>query len=136
MATETETETDQSAAEREAEVDYLEQEISIINPNTPFMRDNLKVLWGTFLLWILAVFGPVTATAIAPGVMTETMVLGFQLHYFLTALIAPLGALLLSVVYAYQRDRLDDKYDISHSGAADEPSGTPAADGSGEEAEG
>ena len=41
MATETETQTDRSAAEREAEVDYLNQEVNVFKPTTPFMRDNL-----------------------------------------------------------------------------------------------
>ncbi|WP_435335185.1 DUF4212 domain-containing protein [Haloarchaeobius sp. TZWWS8] len=112
--------TDGGAAAREKNTDYLDEKIHILRPATPFMRDHLKVVWGTFLAWVLFVFGPVTATAIAPGFMTETIVLGFQLHFFLTAIGAPAGALLLSVVYAKQRDALDDKYGIEHAGDAGE----------------
>lgn len=135
MATETETGADQTAVEHEEEVDYLDHEINLLNPSTPFMRDNLKVLWGTFVVWVVFVFGPVTAAAIAPGFMTGTIVFGFQLHYFLTALLAPFSALVLSIGYAWQRDRLDEKYDISHPEDTDEPAGATAADGGTEEAE-
>lgn len=134
MATETETGTEQAAAEREEEVDYLEQEINILDPSTPFMRDHLRILWGTFALWILFTFGPITATAIIPGFMTGTTVLGFQLHYFLTALIAPLAALVLSIGYSRRRDQLDAKYGISEAEGSEEPAGTPTADGGTEEA--
>lgn len=108
--------------------DYLDKEINIFKPATPFMRDHMKVIVGSFIAWILFVFGPVTATAIAPEVMTETMVLGFQLHYFLTAVMAPLGALLLSAAYAWQRDRLDDQYGIEH-GEESDAGAAVAADG-------
>ncbi|MDJ1430704.1 DUF4212 domain-containing protein [Halostagnicola sp. A-GB9-2] len=107
---------------------YLDKEINIFKPATPFMRDHMKVIIGSFIAWILFVFGPVTATAIAPEIMTETMVMGFQLHYFLTAVMAPLGALLLSAAYAWQRDRLDDQYGIEHGDEADAGAAV-AADG-------
>ncbi|WP_254767341.1 DUF4212 domain-containing protein [Salinilacihabitans rarus] len=109
--------------------DYLNAEINMFKPATPFMRDHLKVIWGFFAIWALFVFGPVTAAAVAPEVMTETEVLGgYPLHFFLTALVAPAGALALSAAYAWQRDRLDEKYGISHEGEA-ESSGAMAADG-------
>lgn len=120
-------EPDGGAAEHEP-VDYLDTEINLFKPATPYMRDHLKVVWSTFVLWLLFVFGPVTATAIAPDPMTDTIVLGFQLHFLLTAVGAPFGALLLSVAYAWQRDRLDEKYDISHAEPAEEPAAA-AADG-------
>ncbi|WP_267643825.1 DUF4212 domain-containing protein [Haloarchaeobius amylolyticus] len=122
------------AAAREQDIDYLEAEINIFKPATPFMRDHLKVVWATFLAWVLFIFGPVTATAIAPDLMTETIVLGFQLHFFLTAIGAPAGALLLSVVYARQRDALDDKFGIDHSADQSESeSQAVAADGGDEQ---
>ena len=113
---------------------YLDEEINIFKPATPFMRDHLKVIWGSFLLWILVVFGPTTATLLAPDLMTGTTVLGgFPLHFVLTAIFTPLAALLLSVGYAMQRDRLDSKYDISHEVDADAEgegdSSTVATDG-------
>lgn len=109
--------------------DYLDAEINMFKPATPFMRDHLKVIWGFFAVWALFVFGPVTATAIAPEVMTETTVLGgYPLHFFLTALVAPAGALVLSAVYAWQRDRLDSKYGVRHEEEAD-AGGAMAADG-------
>lgn len=108
-------------------VDYLEAEINLFRPATPYMRDHLKVVWSAFVAWLVFVFGPVTATAIAPGLMTDTIVIGFQLHFLLTALGAPFGALLLSVVYAWQRDRLDEKYGISHEKPPEETAEAAAA---------
>jgi len=123
-------ETDGGTVAGREPANYLDTEINLFSPATPFMRDHLKVVWGTFVLWVLFVFGPVTATALAPELLTGTIVLGFQLHFLLTAIGAPLGALLLSVVYARQRDRLDEKYGISHStGPADSEGTTAAADG-------
>lgn len=107
---------------------YLDERITLFSASTPFMRDNLKVIWGTFILWVLFVFGPVTATALAPEMMTQTIPGDFQLHFFLTAIGAPLGALILSAVYAYQRDRLDNKYGIEHGedvDSNDDESGGP-----------
>lgn len=54
---------------------------------------------------------------------------GFPLHFFLAAIVTPLGALLLSVAYAMQRDRLDTKYGISHDDDDPDSSSTVAADG-------
>ena len=114
-----------TAAERHREIDYLEREVNFLRPSTPFMRDHLRVIWTSFAAWALIVFGPVTLTAIVPGVMTtEIPVLGFPLHYFLVAIGAPGGAWLLSVWYARKRDALDQKYGISHEG--EEPSDADA----------
>ncbi|MXV61045.1 DUF4212 domain-containing protein [Natronorubrum sp. JWXQ-INN-674] len=108
---------------------YLDKEINIFKPATPFMRDHLRVIWLSFIAWILVVFGPTTATFLAPDLMTGTEVLGgFPLHFFLAAIFTPLAALLLSVAYAMQRDRLDTKYGISHEEEV-ESGGTVAADG-------
>jgi putative solute:sodium symporter small subunit len=101
------------AAQAHRNTDYLNKEVNLLKPSTPFMRDHLRVVWTGFILWALIVFGPVTATAIAPDAMsTQIPILGFPLHYFLVALGAPTGALLLSVWYARKRDALDEKYDI------------------------
>jgi putative solute:sodium symporter small subunit len=95
------------------------------------MRDHLKIIWGGFAVWALVVFGPVTLTALAPGFMTSVEVWGFPLHYLTVSLGAPLGALVLSAVYAYTRDRLDEKYGIDHDAPTepDTADATPAADG-------
>ncbi|ARS90652.1 DUF4212 domain-containing protein [Natrarchaeobaculum aegyptiacum] len=112
------------------EVDYLDEKIHMFKPATPFMRDHLKVIWGLFAVWVVFTFGPVTATAVAPEVMTNTYVLGFQLHYFLTALGSPIGALLLSALYAWRRDVLDTRYGVDHSTDVKGDTGqTVAADG-------
>jgi len=120
------------AAQRHQNTDYLSEEVNLLNPSTAYMRDHLRIVWAGFVAWALIVFGPVTLTAIAPGVMTTTMpVLGFPWHYFLVAFGAPTGALILAAVYARQRDKLDDKYGIDHS----EPgTGAPEADDSGDAA--
>ncbi len=96
-------------------VNYLDSKVNIFAPSTPFMREHLKIIWMMFVAWIIIVFGPVTATFIIPDIMTGITFLGFPLHYFLTAVGAPLGALILSVVYARKRDQLDIKYDVHHS---------------------
>ena len=119
------------AAQRHQRTNYLEEEVNLLSPSTDFMRDHLKLVWTSFAIWALIVFGPVTLTAIAPDAMTVTMpVIGFPLHYFLVAFGAPTGALILAAIYARRRDKLDDKYGIDHSRA-----GPDAADaGAGEEA--
>lgn len=102
-----------SDVELERQVDYMDVEINLLRPATPFMRDHLKVIWTGFFLWSITTFGPVTATALAPGVMTSPMpILDFPLHYFLIAIGGPGGALVLAVWYARKRDKIDEKYDI------------------------
>lgn len=114
--------------------EYLRAEINIFKPETAFMRDHLKLIWSTFLAWILAVFGPVTAALVAPDLMTGTTVLGFQLHFFLTAIGAPFGALVLSAVYARQRDQLDEKYGIEHGQPEEATTESATATDGGEQA--
>lgn len=114
------------------DVDYLEREVNIFSPSTPFMRDHLRVVWTMFAAWAVVVFGPVTATALAPETMTSITVIGFPLHYLTTAIGAPAGALVLSLVYARKRDQLDERYGIEHgtdaAGADDEDApGEPTA---------
>ncbi|AUG46393.1 sodium:solute symporter [Haloarcula taiwanensis] len=95
------------------DIDYLDREVNLLRPSTPFMRDHLKIIWSSFVLWALVVFGPVTLTALAPEMMTvQTPLFGFPLHYFLVSFGAPTGALILATVYTRYRDRLDQKYGI------------------------
>jgi putative solute:sodium symporter small subunit len=104
------------AAQAHQNTNYLDEEVNLLSPSTAFMRDHLRVVWGSFIIWALIVFGPVTATLFAPELMTTTMpVIGFPLHYFLVAFGAPTGALILAAVYARQRDKLDEKYGIDPS---------------------
>lgn len=122
-----------SDAEREREIDYLDVEINLLKPATPFMRDHNRVILRGFLLWALVIFGPITATRLAPDLMTSTIpVLGFPLHYFLIAIGGPGGALLLSVWYVRKRDKIDEKYGIEQytvpeTGTADTGPEEPAA---------
>lgn len=124
---------DATAAETDGGVateTYLDKEINIFKPATPFMRDHLRVIGISFIAWVIVVFGPTTATVLAPDTMTGITVFGgFPLHFFLTAIFTPLGALLLSVAYAMQRDRLDSKYDISHDVEEETEAGGVATDG-------
>jgi len=109
--------------------DYLDAKINLFKPATPFMADHLKVVWLTFLAWIIIVFGPTTLAFVAPGV-TEIRVAGAPALFMMTAIGTPLGALLLSIFYAYQRDRLDEKYGIDHEAALERTEETAtAADG-------
>jgi putative solute:sodium symporter small subunit len=106
-----------SASQAHTDTDYLSSEVNLLKPSTPFMRDHLRVIWTGFAIWAVVVFGPVTATVFAPGAMTTTMpVVGFPLHYFLVAIGAPGGALILAFWYARKRDELDEKYGIEHGG--------------------
>lgn len=106
-----------TAGQAHANTDYLGSEVNLLKPSTPFMRDHLRIIWTGFAIWAVVVFVPVTATVLAPGAMTTTMpVIGFPLHYFLVAIGAPGGALLLAFWYARKRDELDEKYGIDHGG--------------------
>ncbi|UPV76092.1 DUF4212 domain-containing protein [Halorussus limi] len=112
---------------RTADTDYLDARVNIFKPSTPFMRDHLRIVWTMFAAWAVFVFGPVTATYLATDFMTSTTVGGFPLHYLLTSMGAPLGALVLSFVYARKRDALDEKYGIDHSSGATSADAEPAA---------
>ena len=107
----------------ETSLDYLEREINLFRPATPFMRANLRMIFLLFGLWLVFVFGPVTASYFFPEVMTETRILGgFPLNFFLTAMVAPAAALVLAGVYAAYRDRLDRRFNADLM-AEDEKSG-------------
>lgn len=106
---------DLKGATNDGSVNYLESKVNIFAPSTPFMREHLRIIWMMFAAWAIVVFGPVTATFFIPDIMTGITFLGFPLHYFLTAVGGPLGALILSFIYARKRDQLDVKYDIHHS---------------------
>ena len=113
-------------------VDYLDREVNLLRPSTPFMRDHLRLIWTGFVAWAVVVFGPVTATALAPGLLTTRLpVLGFPLHYFLVAVGAPGGSLLLAFWYTRRRDRLDQEYGIEHGTVSEAGGGeeVAAADG-------
>jgi putative solute:sodium symporter small subunit len=104
--------------EREEQVDYLDVEINLFKPATPFMRDHLKVIWIGAIIWTFTTFGPVTATWLAPDLMTTAMpIIEFPLHYFLIAVGGPSAAVLLSVWYAWKRDKIDEKYGIEQGTA-------------------
>jgi putative solute:sodium symporter small subunit len=109
-----------TAAQKHEQTDYLNSEVNLLSPSTPFMREHLKLVWGTFIAWALIVWGPVTLTRLAPETMTSITVIGFPLHYFLVAFGAPTGALVLAGIYARQRDKLDDKYGIDPSSVVEE----------------
>ena len=116
------------AAQTHEDTDYLGAEVNILNPSTPYMRDHLRIVWTGFAIWVLAVWGPVTLTNLAPGVMTQTMpILQFPLHYFLVAFGAPTSALILAFWYSRKRDALDEKYGIDHATATEAPSRAEAA---------
>ncbi|WP_246999943.1 DUF4212 domain-containing protein [Halosolutus gelatinilyticus] len=117
-----------SAAQEHRNTDYLNREVNILKPSTPFMRDHLRVVWTGFVIWVLIVFGPVTATYLATDAMTTQMpLIGFPWHYFLVAFGAPTGALILSFWYSRKRDALDAKYGIDHATIEETDRGTEAA---------
>jgi len=108
-----------TAAQAHNDTDYLGAEVNILNPSTPYMRDHLRIVWSGFVVWVLAVWGPVTLTYLATDVMTSQMpILQFPLHYFLVAFGAPTSALILAFWYSRKRDALDEKYGIEHGDVA------------------
>jgi len=118
-----------SDIERERQVDYLDVEINLLKPATPFMRDHQRVILTGFAIWVVTTFGPITATRIAPGVMTQQIpVIGFPLHYFLLAVVAPSSALLLSFWYCKKRDQIDEKYGIKQGVSEAETAETVSED--------
>ncbi|MFC7006909.1 DUF4212 domain-containing protein [Halalkalicoccus salilacus] len=118
-----------SDVERERQIDYLDVEINLLKPATPFMRDHLRVVWTGFIIWVFTTFGPITLTRIAPDLMTTQMpVLGFPIHYFSIAIVGPTAALLLSVWYARKRDQIDEKYGIEQPVAEPEQTDTVTED--------
>ncbi len=124
-----ETDGGMSDVERERQIDYLDVEINLLSPATPFMRDHLRVIWTGFAIWVFTTFGPITLTRIAPDLMTTQMpVLGFPIHYFSIAIGGPTAALLLAVWYARKRDQIDEKYGIEQHVAEPEPTETVAED--------
>lgn len=110
------------------DVNYLDSKVNIFAPSTPFMREHLRIIWVMFVAWAIVVFGPVTATFLMPEIMTGITIWGFPLHYFLTAVGAPSGALILSIIYARKRDLLDEKYEIHHSSQPQMESGTTSTE--------
>lgn len=117
------------SVQREQQTNYLQTEINLLRPSTPYMRDHLRIIWTSFAIWVLTTFGPITATAIAPSVMTTPMpILEFPVHYFAIAIVSPMSALVLAGWYAWKRDQLDEKYGIDHTTPSDRTQVT-AADG-------
>ncbi|RLM56677.1 DUF4212 domain-containing protein [Halobellus sp. Atlit-31R] len=113
----------------DGDVDYLEAEVNLLKPSTPFMRDHLKQVWTGFVAWVILTWGPVTATFLAPEVMTQPIpVLDFPAHYFSVAFLAPTSSLVLAYLYSRSRDKLDEKYGVDHGAAAVEPQDDVDAD--------
>ncbi|MXR51076.1 DUF4212 domain-containing protein [Halovenus sp. WSH3] len=109
------------------DVDYLDVEINLLRPSTGFMRDHLKLIWGSFIAWVIVTWGPVTATWLATDAMTSASIIGFPAHYFTVAFLAPTGSLVLAAIYANRRDKLDEKYGIGSQSTAETPSGAEEA---------
>ena len=107
--------------------DYLDVEINLLNPSTGFMRDHLKLVWGSFIAWIITTWGPVVATFVATDTMTSLSIIGFPAHYFMVAFFAPTSSLVLAAIYAHRRDKLDEKYGIDTSSRSETPSGAEEA---------
>lgn len=106
---------------------YLESEVNLLKPSTGFMRDHLKLVWASFLVWVVVTWGPVTATFLAPDTMTSLSIIGFPAHYFLVGFIAPTGSLILAAIYAHRRDKLDERYGIDTGATSEAPSGSDEA---------
>jgi len=120
--------TDGGTANARAEpVNYLDVRINLLSPSTSFMRDHLKLVWGSFIAWVIVTWGPVIATFLAPDTMASLSILGFPGHYFLVAFVAPTSSLILAAIYAYRRDKLDEKYGIDTSSRSEAPSGAEDA---------
>ena len=106
---------------------YLDAEVNLLSPSTGFMRDHLKLVWASFLVWILVTWGPVTATFLAPETMTSLSIIGFPAHYFLVGFMAPTSSLILAAIYAHRRDKLDERYGIDSGATSETQSGADEA---------
>ncbi|WP_299263472.1 DUF4212 domain-containing protein [Halorientalis sp.] len=115
------------AAQAHRQTDYLDSEVNLLKPSTRFMRDHLKLVWGSFIAWVLTTWGPVTATFLAPEMMTSFSILGFPAHYFMVGFLAPTSSLVLAAIYANRRDKLDEKYGINTATVTEAPSGADEA---------
>lgn len=123
-AVETDGGTVTSAAQDHRDTDYLNREVNLLKPSTPFMRDHLKLVWASFFAWTLLTWGPVVLTYVATESLTMQMpVLGFPLHYFLVAFVTPTSSLVLAMIYARKRDQLDKKYGIDTSAPTEPTTG-------------
>ena len=109
------------------DVDYLDTRINLLKPGEGFMRDHLKLVWGSFIVWIFTTWGPVTATFLAPDTMSSLSIIGFPAHYFLVGVFAPTSSLILAAIYARRRDKLDEKYGIDTSKRQETASGAEEA---------
>ena len=119
--------TDGGAASAHETTDYLDARINLLSPSTGFMRDHLKLVWGSFIVWILTTWGPVVATFVATDTMTALSIIGFPAHYFMVAFFAPTSSLVLAAIYAHRRDKLDERYGIDTSSRSETPSGAEEA---------
>ncbi len=95
---------------------YLEAEVNLLKPYTPYMRDNLRIIWTIIIIWVFTTFGfPIIVwlTAWDPlgeGPLTAANYMGWPVHWFLTALIAPTSALVLCIIFCIRLDQLNRKY--------------------------
>ncbi|UVE52458.1 DUF4212 domain-containing protein (plasmid) [Haloferax larsenii] len=111
----------QTKAAQHEQIEYLDREVNLLKPSTPFMRDHLKVIWAGFIAWAILTFGPPVATYLAPGLMTTQLPgIGFPAHYFAVAVISPTSSLVLAFLYSRKRDQLDHRYGIDHGTAAND----------------
>ncbi|MCK8823789.1 DUF4212 domain-containing protein [Fuchsiella alkaliacetigena] len=106
------------AIENKEEVDYLSKEVNLISPGTDFMRESLFIIWTTFIIWVVVVFGgPIllwltAETATGAGPLWRARFLGFPFAWWMTAQGSPLTALVLSGVFAYRMDSFHSEYGI------------------------
>ncbi|WP_363463385.1 DUF4212 domain-containing protein [Halogeometricum borinquense] len=118
-----ETQAGRDTTARHEQIDYLNREVNLLKPSTPFMRDHLKVVWVSFIAWALLTFGPPALTYFAPEIMTTQLpVIGFPAHYFLVAVLTPTSSLVLAFIYSRKRDQLDEKYGIDHTTTTEDTS--------------
>lgn len=106
-----------SVEKSKEKVDYLDAEVNLFKPATPFMKDMLFIIWTTFAVWLFFVFGMptiiwLTGDAMGIGPLTQFTFMGFPFHYWVTAQGSPTVALILCLVFCIRLDKLNQKYGV------------------------
>ena len=101
------------------EKEYLESEVNLLSPQTPFMRDFLKLSMPLVIIFVVTILGGPALVFLAAenpdgtGPLTEATILWFPAHWFIMAWVVPVIPFILAIVFAIQQDKLWQKYGAS-----------------------
>lgn len=102
-------------ASNDMEKEYLEKEVNLLNPQTPFLKDFLKLSVPLLIIFVVTVIAAPAIIFLAAenpdgtGPLTEATILWFPAHWFIAAF-TPVIPFILCIVFAIKQDKLWDKY--------------------------